>query len=139
MLRWTVRLRGPWAGYDSAVTVRHCVYCFGGGQQDHIDVNIFNTVSFTWRKLTPAESPGREGRHLEVPSGRTGYTAVLIEDIVYLWGGMTNKGYCNVLYALDVDAHTWSKPLVSGYIPRGRWYHSACVLRKDMLIHGGWT
>ena len=42
-----------------------------------------------------------------------------------------------MLYAFDIDTHTWFKPRVSGTVPEERSYHSACVLGKVMYIHGG--
>ena len=80
---------------------------------------------------------------------RYGHTAVLIEDTVYIWGGVVS---CNVngtkwmaitgngdgvLHAFDVDTHGWFKPQVSGNVPGARSGHSACVLEKVMFVHGG--
>lgn len=34
---------------------------------------------------------------------RYGHTAVLLDDVVYLWGGRNDtEGACNVLYAFDI-------------------------------------
>lgn len=63
-----------------------------------------------------------------------GYTAVLIEESIYIWGGYP---YCNALYAFDVCTHRWFKATVSGPVPAERYNHSACVLGKVMYIHGG--
>lgn len=51
-------------------------------------------VSLRWRKLPPACcSPSK------VPYMRYGHTAVLIDDIIYIWGGRNDtEGACNVLY-----------------------------------------
>ena len=143
MLRWSVsKAGGPKRVHHAAVAVRNQLYSFGGcdggtsNTMDQMDVHVFNTVSLCWRKLPPVTS-GRGQRHLEVPSRRHGHTAVLIEDIIYIWGG--RYPYCNVLYGFDVDDHRWFKPRVSGTVPEKRCYHSACVLGKMMFIHGGRT
>ena len=123
MFHWSVRLRGPQIHNRTAVTVRHYVYCFGGdrrGDEDETDVHVFDTVSLTWRMLTPVTS-GRE-RHLEVPPRLCGHTAVLIEDIAYTCGGysdITGMYSNNMLHAFDVDGHRWVKSQVSGTRPGG--------------------
>ena len=138
MFHWTIHLEGERRKNQAAVVVGHQIYSFGGDtyqrEGDHIEVHVFNTVSLTWRKLTPL-TPGIGERHLEVPCRRLDHTAVLIESTVYLWGGYS---HCNVLYAFDVNAHRWFKPQVSGTVPERRCGHSACVLGKVIFIHGGW-
>ena len=125
------------------------VFYFGWPDDDRkapTHFHVFNTVSLCWRKLTSVTAEGQ--RHLEGPPRCEGQTAVLIEDIIYMWGGIWNPNsysnppqscYYNVLYAFDVDTHIWSKPLVSGTLPEGRCYHSSCVLGKVIYIHGGWS
>ena len=149
MVCWTVRLRAPETVDQRAVTVKHCVYCFGGdrhGKEKQILVHVFNTVTLIWSKLTPVTS-GRGERNLEAPTLRFNHTTVLIEDTVYLWGGHDyyayfegyTDTYCDQLHVFDVDVHTWFTPHVSGTVPKGRSYHTACVLGNDIYIHGGYT
>lgn len=53
-------------------------------------------------KLPPVRTRGH-GRAREVPYMRYGHTAVLLDDVVYLWGGRNDtEGACNVLYAFDI-------------------------------------
>ena len=147
MLCWTVNLKGAPEGdvCRAAVAVGHKVYYFGGNSnsnnnnRDQIEVHIFNTVSLSWTRLTP-ETAARGQHQLQVPGRRQNHTAVLIEDIVYMWGGLRldTRENCNVLYAFTVDDHRWFKPDVSGKVPRGRREHSACVLGKVMYIIGGY-
>ena len=137
MFHWTCHLnQAPSESLrQAAVAVDNKVYYFGGysnmNDRDQMDVHVFNTVCLRWRKLPP-ETTGRGQRHLEVPSRRWGHTAVLIEHISYIWGGelVSTGGYGNVLYAFDIDNHTWFKPRVSGTVPEKRSYHSACFLGK---------
>ena len=72
---------------------------------------------------------------------RYGHTTVLIEDVVYIWGGYnyTMEEFCNMLYAFDVDTHRWFEPEVSGTVPGAKSAHSACVLGKAMYIFGGYN
>ena len=136
MFYWTLHLDGAPAhnhNHNTAVTFGHEVYSFGNGGSNRkpIDVNVFNTVSLCWRRLTP-ETTGSGELHHDVPSRREGHTAVLIQDTVYVWGGETDSGYCNVVYGFDVDTHRWFKPHVSGTVPKARYYHTACVFGKDI-------
>ncbi|KPP73720.1 kelch domain-containing protein 3-like [Scleropages formosus] len=146
MLRWTVHLEGgPRRVNHAAVAVGHKVYSFGGycSGEDYetlrqIDVHVFNAVSLRWMKLPPVRTSGREHAR-EVPYMRYGHTAVLVDDVIYLWGGRNDtEGACNVLYAFDVSNHRWFTPKVSGTIPGARDGHSACVLGKTMYIFGGY-
>lgn len=60
-------------------------------------------MSLRWTKLPPARTAGNECA-LEVPYMRYGHTAVLLDDIIYLWGGRNDTvGACNVLYAFDIS------------------------------------
>lgn len=141
MPRWTVHLEGgPRRVNHAAVAVGHRVFSFGGycSGEDYetlrqIDVHIFNSVSLRWRKLPPACcSPSK------VPYMRYGHTAVLIDDIIYIWGGRNDtEGACNVLYTFHTGTEQWTTPGVSGHIPGARDGHSACVLDRTMYIFGG--
>ena len=139
MFHWTIHLKGGHRD-SAAVIVGHKLYSFGGinnyqNNRDQIEVHIFNTLSLRWRTLPPVTNGGQSP--IEVPSRRYGHTAVLVEQSVYIWGG--RYPYCNVLYAFDVDTHSWFKTNISGSIPEARSNHSACVLEKVMYVYGGYT
>ena len=143
----------------AAGPVEDKVYSFGGffkwetyDNKGRIDVHLFNTVTLCWTALPPATT-ARGELSVEVPSLRYGHTAVLVEDVIYIWGGMVNctvrcdANGCfittgdrvNILYAFDVDTHRWFEPKVSGTVPEARYHHSACGLGKVFFIHGGFT
>ena len=66
-----------------------------------------HTVSLRWMKLPPVRTAGREHTR-EGPYMRYGHTAVLLEDIIYIWGGRNDtEGACNVLYAFDVSKYPY--------------------------------
>ncbi|XP_063300283.1 kelch domain-containing protein 3 [Pelobates fuscus] len=142
MPRWTVHLEGgPRRVNHAAVAMGHQVFSFGGycSGEDYetlrqIDVHVFNAVSLRWRKLPPAScSPSK------VPYMRYGHTAVLIDDVIYIWGGRNDtEGACNVLYTFHTATLQWATPSVSGQIPGARDGHSACVLDRTMYIFGGY-
>lgn len=80
-----------------------------------------SSVSLRWTKLPPVRTGGNE-RPREVPYMRYGHTAVLLDDIIYIWGGRNDtEAACNVLYAFDISKYTYVLPMlsqvtVSGYI-----------------------
>lgn len=72
-------------------------------QAVHMQCSFYVSVSLRWTKLPPARTAGNECA-LEVPYMRYGHTAVLLDDIIYLWGGRNDTvGACNVLYAFDIS------------------------------------
>ncbi|KAG9472821.1 hypothetical protein GDO78_016755 [Eleutherodactylus coqui] len=141
MPHWTVHLEGgPRRVNHAAVAVGHRVFSFGGycSGEDYetlrqIDVHVFNAVSLRWRKLPPACCcPSK------VPYMRYGHTAVLIDDVIYIWGGRNDtEGACNVLYTFHTGTEQWTTPGVSGHVPGARDGHSACVLERNMYVFGG--
>ena len=153
MFRWTSHLKvSQGRTFSAVVTVGNKLYSFGGyneNNNDQIHVSIFNTVSLRWMKLPPVAS-GRGQLTLDVPANRVQHTAVLINHVIYIWGGVVdfdiehngdwktiNGKYCNVLYAFNVDNHIWFKPKISGTAPEGRRNHSACVL-GEIMYRGEW-
>ena len=103
MLRCTVKLRVHRLLHDlAAVATGHKVYAFGGftrdpweAPEDQINVSVFNTESLRWMKFPPVKTRTGE-RPPEVPCDRRLHTALLIEDIVYVWGGMNRQhNLCN--------------------------------------------
>ncbi|KAM4772013.1 kelch domain-containing protein 3 isoform 1-T2 [Rhinophrynus dorsalis] len=142
MPRWTVHLEGgPRRVNHAAVAVGHRVFSFGGycSGEDYeslrqIDVHVFNAVSLRWRKLPPTC-----GSLSSVPYMRYGHTAVLIDDVIYIWGGRNDtEGACNVTYTFHTGTLQWATPCVSGQIPGARDGHSACVMERTMYIFGGY-
>ena len=148
MLLCTVKLRGaPNINSGVALVSGDKVYAFGGfdrsgrrSPEDQLNVSVFNTVSLRWMKFPPVKTTTGE-RPPEVPCNHWGHTAVLIEDIVYVWGGLNKQLdlFSNTLYAFEVDAHRWIMTRVSGTVPEAMWLHSACVLGKVMYVYGGVT
>ena len=129
------------------------VYVFGSpypyleeASSDQMEVYVFNTVSLRWRTL-PSVTLTQRGGELPPeapPPSLTCHTAVLIDRVVYVFGGDTNSSaqcqcVSDALYTFDVDSHGWSRPEVSGSVPLGRVGHSACVYRKVMYVLGGYT
>ena len=125
MFRWIVCHKGGPGSAPSrvAVTVGDKVYCFGEfNDVGQIDVQVFNTVALRWQRLPPV-TIGREGCSPNVNICDK-YTAVLIEGLVYMWGGNNIQ---NPLCVFDVDAHRCFRPEASGTAPEPRCCHSKTI------------
>jgi hypothetical protein len=76
----------------------------------------------------------------DVPSGRSGHTATLIENHkeIVVFGGVKGSKWLNTVYVLDVDRWKWSIAKVQGVPPKPRSYHTATALPDDrIVIFGG--
>jgi len=141
---WTVRLEGgPRRVNHAAVAVRGKIYSFGGyctGDDYRIkrpmDVHVLNTVNYRWTVLLTPEA--NSAQYFQVPYQRYGHTAVVYNDMVYIWGGRNDNSACNILFCFDTNTHCWSKPKVFGKIPGTRDGHSACVINHCMYVFGGY-
>ena len=76
---------------------RYNFFRFGG----HGDQHYFNdTWSFdlSTRKWTELQCTG------SIPSPRLGHTAVLVDDVMYVFGGFTGKTYLDDLFSLQLSS-----------------------------------
>lgn len=74
---------------------------------------------------------------LGIPPGRYGHTAVVVKDLLYVFGGQGQYGSLNDLWVFDFEACTWSLIDVVGAPPSARAGHCACLSDDVMFIFGG--
>ena len=75
------------------------MFCRFGGRGDYHGHYNNDTWSFdiSTRKWTELQCTG------SIPSPRTGHTAVLVDDVMYVFGGYSSgEGYLDDLYALQL-------------------------------------
>ena len=99
MSHWVVHLHEERRGTDNAaVSVEHKVYVFFSDMDNNtIAIDVFNTVSLRWSRLPPAIA--REGQcPLQVPTRRSGQSAALIGDVIYMFGGHKHTFYTDGRY-----------------------------------------
>lgn len=141
---WTVRLEGgPRRVNHAAVAVNEKIFSFGGycTGEDYklkrpMDVHVLNTVNYRWNA---AKNPDRNSPQYNlVPYQRYGHTAVVHNDLVFIWGGRNDEAACNVLFCFDTTNLMWSQPKVCGEVPRARDGHSACIINNCMYVFGGY-
>merc|ERR1712071_466365 len=141
---WTVRLEGgPRRVNHAAVAVRDKIYSFGGyctgddyRSKRPMDVHVLNTVNYRWTVLLTPELGSTQ--YYQVPYQRYGHTAVVYNDMVYVWGGRNDDSACNILFCFDTNTQCWSRPKVLGQVPGARDGHSACVIDHFMYVFGGY-
>jgi Galactose oxidase, central domain len=75
----------------------------------------------------------------DVPSGRSGHTATLVDSTsIVVFGGVKGSKWINSLYVLDVDRWTWTMPKVQGVPPKPRSYHTATAISdRRIVVFGG--
>lgn len=78
----------------------------------------------------------------EVPPALVGASVNAIEDKVYVFAGRlaTSRKMTNYLYVLDLNTLCWSRhipPPDSDKPPKARYFHSASVYNKQLVIFGG--
>ncbi|XP_065158736.1 LOW QUALITY PROTEIN: host cell factor 1-like [Atheta coriaria] len=102
-----------------------------------------------WRKLKP--KPPKVG---QPPCARLGHSFTLVNDKVYLFGGLENESedpknniprYLNDLYALDIRSNPvqWEIPITNGSPPPARESHTGVAFvdkstnKSYLVIYGG--
>jgi N-acetylneuraminic acid mutarotase len=108
------------------------IYIFGGfdGQKNHNSLYIFNTETKEWRH------PEVRG---EVPAGRNGHTATLVDHKMYVLGGWLGTGpfAASDMHSLNLDTLEWSVETTYGNSPGPCNMHSADLIGRDIYIFRG--
>ncbi|KAK8783420.1 hypothetical protein V5799_010217 [Amblyomma americanum] len=141
---WTVRLRGiPEDMNDLSVIIQGKVYSFNSFRDTHSsgsdgssgyfnDVYTFDASSYRWDMLqTRSLHPDDE------PIDISGRSVVAYGHCAYLWGGRHRSPAVRGLFRFDTQTMTWSRPSVTGAVPKADVYHSACVFGNLMYTFGG--
>jgi len=108
---------------------------FGGGSvipdREYLnDTWELNTETMDWKEL---KCQG------EIPAGRLGHTANLVNNKMYVFGGYDGESLRNELFVLDLETCQWTEvkdPEGNGPTPRSQ--HSSAVLGDKMIIFGGY-
>eukprot|EP00002_Diphylleia_rotans_P037878 TRINITY_DN851_c0_g1_i4.p1 TRINITY_DN851_c0_g1~~TRINITY_DN851_c0_g1_i4.p1 ORF type:complete len:1328 (-),score=243.35 TRINITY_DN851_c0_g1_i4:664-4647(-) len=73
-----------------------------------------------------------------VPSGRTGHSAVVYGDSMYVFGGLEpDKKLSNGLYEFSFETRTWKEIKSAGEVPSPRFRHASVVYKEYMFVIGG--
>eukprot|EP01028_Stygiella_incarcerata_P000256 TRINITY_DN10327_c0_g2_i1.p1 TRINITY_DN10327_c0_g2~~TRINITY_DN10327_c0_g2_i1.p1 ORF type:complete len:1058 (+),score=313.99 TRINITY_DN10327_c0_g2_i1:160-3333(+) len=73
----------------------------------------------------------------DIPSGRFGASLVVVDDVVYLFGGANGKTVFGDVFRLDIGKRMWTKISNRGVAPSPRYLHACSLFGKNMLVFGG--
>ena len=123
-------------GAHSASLIGVEVYIFGGyggtgyGRRDFNDLHSLNLETMSW---------ARHQCKGELPEPRSGHTASVVGNMIYVYGGWNSVQQFNDLFFVDTDTRTWFSADASWGPPR--WNHSACSVEAipnwKLFIFGG--
>lgn len=144
-MHWITRIEGgPKRVNHAAVAVGERIYTFGGyctGESSRVycsmDVHVLNTKTFRWLKHPVSDLNYFEYDDI-LPYKRYGHTAVLHEEMIYVWGGRNDRSSCSVLFCFNTKWHCWTAPQTTGDLPEARDGHTACIWQDKMYIFGGY-
>mmetsp|Transcript_18316 Transcript_18316/g.18394 ORF Transcript_18316/g.18394 Transcript_18316/m.18394 type:complete len:343 (+) Transcript_18316:96-1124(+) len=125
--------------YHASQLVGRKIVIHGGwdGEDVYNDFWIFNTDSFAWMQ------PKTSGF---APSPRFGHSLTLTPDgRLIVFGGCSlardtsQPKYHDDTRQLDTDTMIWTRPMVEGKCPTGRYGHTSLLLTDNKIaIFGGW-
>eukprot|EP00741_Cyanophora_paradoxa_P009306 tig00000144_g9014.t1 len=122
---------------NSATLVGNKVIVFGGYSRSSSgigrcfnDLFVFDIATMSW------EAPGVTG---EPPSERTGHSATLVGNRLYLIGGASAGDHCfNDVHIFDIEKRHWWKPgRIYGKRPTERCGHLAALAGSEIVVYGG--
>ena len=85
----------PLSSLHSSLVIILCRFGGWGGGDYLNDTWSFDTSTRKWTELRCIGS---------IPSPRRSHTAVLVDDVMYVFGGYTGKIYLDDLYALQLSS-----------------------------------
>ena len=85
----------PLSFLPSPLVIILCRFGGHGGQRYLNDTWSFDTSTRKWTELQCTGS---------IPSARTNHAAVLVDDVMYVFGGYTGKTYLDDMYALQLSS-----------------------------------
>ncbi|KAL0268994.1 UNVERIFIED_CONTAM: hypothetical protein PYX00_010748 [Menopon gallinae] len=121
----------------TALVYKGSMLIYGGYQDLRGSSNelwAFHFETESWHLLSPTCSSGAALR----PSGRHKHSAVLHDDAMWIYGGMTDLQERNDFWRWDTMSKVWTN-IKTKTNPGFLHSHAACKLPSSMLIFGGET
>jgi N-acetylneuraminic acid mutarotase len=131
--QWNKLLSKYHSHFHSAVNYQNrYMIVFGGRHNVNGFFNttvVFDTLTEEWNIMN---SIG------EVPCARYGHKCIVLNDEMYLFGGIDNMGFdCNDLYALNLVNKKWKKIELIGNVPSGRYHFIMELIESKLIVFGG--
>ncbi|WFC93651.1 hypothetical protein MBRA1_000273 [Malassezia brasiliensis] len=126
---------GPVGRYGHTLSIVGSNLLVFGGQVEttffdelwRFDLNSLKSTP-TWQLVRPTGP---------APARRTGHSAVVYRDRLYIFGGTDGNYHYNDTWCFDLATQTWTELKCVGYIPAPREGHAACMVDDIMYIFGG--
>lgn len=131
--QWSMLSDAPIGLYShTALAYGFKMIVYGGfsGSASNNKVYEYDTQRDEWNIIEVPEK--------QIPLGRMGHSAILFQDLMIVFGGITIRGTCCDLLTFRLSTQKWRK-IDLNYGPSPRAYHSAVQYRKYMYIYGGYT
>lgn len=123
-----------------------CVYkndkfiVFGGKNSQNFlnDVIIFDFDE----KSEKVKLETRNTKNLNVPIPRYDHSAVILNDELFIFGGLakTTQTYClNDLWSYNITQNIWKKIVTNCKPPSARYGHLMGVIDQNLIIYGGYN
>lgn len=108
-------------------------YLWGGRNDEYgasSKMHVFDPETRSWTVV--GEGGG-------TPPARDGHSAVVVGDIMYMFGGFEEESqrFSRETYAFNFKTEQWSEMRTSGQIPQWRDFHTACAIGSQMFVFGG--
>ncbi|KAN0105725.1 hypothetical protein V8E52_010737 [Russula decolorans] len=115
-----------------SVTTKDRIIIFGGqeGGQHHY-YNDTWSFDISTRKWTELQCTG------SIPSPRGSHAAVLVDDVMYVFGGYSGESFLDDLYALQLSTQRWFKFQNAGPSPHRRMGHTMASDGTRVFVLGG--
>ena len=115
---------------------RQLLIAFGGESMNpksgkvrtHSNVTVLDTELMVWYPPTVSG---------EVPSGRSGHSAAMVDQDLVVMGGVKGCKWLNTVSVLNTQNWVWRQPKIQGSAPKPRSYHSATTVGSRVVVFGG--
>ena len=125
----------------AACLVLNSILIISGGSNQEIrvffgDVHMLDIARNVWMQPAPASSS-------TVPAGRDGHAMVLVDETVYIFGGVNSQGekladlWSFSVYAAVSGVLRWSQPVSMSALPEPRWGGGAFASVGSMYVMFG--
>lgn len=74
----------------------------------------------------------------DFPEERSGHSATVYNNAMYIYGGFAGGTYFKDIIALDLETNVWTRKTCSGDAPERMYGHSAFIHGNKMVVFGGY-
>jgi len=119
----------------TGVVYKDNMFIFGGN--GGLVENYSNTILSYPLPYKPDSVFTSLGNLQGAPTARSGHTAVVYKDSMYIFGGWNGHTSLGDFYSYNFEMKSWKKLDSNGTIPSKRRMHSAIVYKDNMYLFGG--